>query len=55
MGRYEEYIIRCCRTGRYTPDEAREQAISREVEKYYEGEDKTAPRIRHEFACLSES
>lgn len=35
MIRYEDYITRMCRTGAYTPEQARETSISREVEKYY--------------------
>lgn len=38
MSRYEEYIQRLCRKGRYTPEQARELALSREVEKYYQSE-----------------
>lgn len=38
MSRYEEYIQRLCRTGQYTPEQARELALSREVEKYYQSE-----------------
>lgn len=38
MSRYEEYIQRLCRTGQYTPEQAREFALSREVEKYYQSE-----------------
>lgn len=55
MSRYEEYIARCCRTGRYTPEEVRESALSREVKKYYETEDKEAQPLHHEFVCCSES
>lgn len=39
MSRYEDYIQRLCRTGQYTPEQAREFAISREVEKYYQSGD----------------
>lgn len=38
MSRYEYYINRLCRTGRYTPEQAKELALSREVEKYYKSE-----------------
>lgn len=34
MGSYDDYITRLCRTGKYT-EEAREFALSKEVEKYY--------------------
>ena len=54
MSRYEEYIARLIRTGRYTSEEARNLSVSREVEKYYEGEDKEAPTLHHEFICCSE-
>ena len=56
MSDYEEYIARYCRTGRYTPEEAQQQAICREVEKSYMDENKpeTDP-LRHEFVCCSES
>lgn len=36
MSRYDEYISRMRRTGAYMPERARETAISREVEKYYQ-------------------
>lgn len=55
MSRYDEYIQRMCRNGKYTPDQARQQALSREVKKYYETENETAPKLRHEFNCLSET
>lgn len=55
MSRFEEYIQRLCRNGKYRPEEARKMALSREVEKYYEAESKTTPMLRHEFNCLSES
>lgn len=55
MSKYEEYITRLCSGGRYTPDQARSQAISREVEKYYKTESETAPRLRSKFNCLSEA
>lgn len=35
MSSYDEYIARLCRTGKYTEEEAREFALSKEVEKYY--------------------
>lgn len=38
MSRYEKCIQRLCRTGRYTPEQARELALSREIEKYYQSE-----------------
>lgn len=55
MSRYEDYIANMCRNGKYTPEQARQSAISRAVEKYYETEPETAPRLRNEFNCLSES
>lgn len=55
MRKYEEYITRLCRSGRYTPEQARRQAISREVEEYYKTTSETAPRLRSEFNCLSET
>ncbi len=54
MSRYEEYITRCCRIGRCTPDQAREQAVSREVQAYYEAESKEQPPVHHQFICCSE-
>lgn len=36
MSSYDDYIARMCRTGKYTEDEAREFALSKEVEKYYQ-------------------
>lgn len=35
MSSYDDYIARMCRTGKYTENEAREFALSKEVEKYY--------------------
>ncbi len=55
MSKYEEYIDRICKNGKYTPEQARQSAISRAVKKYYETEPETAPRLRNEFNCLSES
>lgn len=55
MSRFEEYVQRLCRNGKYTPEEARESALSREVKKYYESDSKTEPSLRHEFTCCSES
>lgn len=55
MDRYGEYLARCTRTGRYTPEQVREQAICREVEKYYKSGDKEDPLLRHRFVCCSES
>lgn len=55
MSRYEEYIARLCRTGQYTPDQASQLAISKAVAEYYETEPETAPRLRNEFNCLSET
>lgn len=39
MSRYDDYITRLCRTGNYTPEQAKELALSKEVEKYYKSED----------------
>lgn len=36
MSSYDDYITRLCRTGKYTEEEAREFALSKEVEKYYQ-------------------
>lgn len=36
MSSYDDYIARLCRTGKYTEEEAREFALSKEVEKYYQ-------------------
>lgn len=55
MEQYEEYIARYCRTGRCTPEEARQHAVCRAVEKYHEDGDKAAATLRHEFTCLSET
>lgn len=54
MNRYEEYIARCCRTGKYTPEEARTLALSRAVKAYYKDEDKDQAPVHHEFMCSSE-
>lgn len=55
ISRYEEYIQHMCRNGKYTPEEANQQALSRAVQKYYETEAERAPMLRHEFNCLSEA
>lgn len=55
MSRYEDYIARCCRSGRQTMEQAKEQAISREVEAYYDDEDRQQTLVHHEFVCCSES
>ncbi len=55
MSRYKEYLDRYSQARRCTPEEAREQAICREVKKYYEGEDKETNTLHHEFVCCSES
>lgn len=39
MSRYENYITRMCRTGSYTTDQARELALSKEIEEYYKSKD----------------
>lgn len=39
MSRYEDYINRMCRTGTYKPEQARELALRKEVEKYYQSKD----------------
>lgn len=55
MSRYDEYIARMCQNGKCTPEQARQSAISRAVAQYYETEPETAPRVRNEFNCLSET
>ncbi len=55
MSRYEDYIARMCRNGKCTPEQAHKSAISREAAKYYATEPETAPRVRNEFNCLSET
>lgn len=55
MSRFEEYIQRLCRNGKYKPEEAREMALSRAVKEYYEADIKAEPILRHEFTCCSES
>lgn len=35
MSSYDDYITRLCRTGKYTEEDARKFALSKEVEKYY--------------------
>lgn len=55
MSRYDEYIQRLCRNGKYTLEQVHKLALSREVEKYYEKEPETAPILRNEFNCLSET
>lgn len=54
MSKFEEYIQRMCRNGKYRPEEAPEMALSRAVKEYYKTESETAPRLRNEFNCLSE-
>lgn len=54
MSRYEEYINRLCRTGQYTPEQARELALSKAVKEYYESEGDTETIVQHEFVCTSE-
>lgn len=54
-GRFEEYIERMCRNGKYTLEQAYQSALSREVREYYEKESETTPTLRHEFNCLSET
>lgn len=39
MNRYDDYIERVCRTGKYTSKQARGLALSKEVEKYYQNEE----------------
>lgn len=55
MSRYEEYIQRMCRNGKYRPVEARELALSRAVKEYYETEPERTSRLHNEFNCLSEA
>ncbi|MCM1327291.1 MAG: hypothetical protein NC094_11985 [Bacteroidales bacterium] len=54
MGRYEDYIARLCRTGRYTPEEAKEFATCKEVEKYYQEEGETADTENSTYTPLGE-
>lgn len=55
MSRFEEYIQRLCRNGKYRPEEARELALSQAVKEQYEADSKAEPLLRHEFVCCSES
>lgn len=55
MGRFEEYVRRCCRGNNRTPEEVRELAISREVERSYEVEAGLESPLHVEFTCSSES
>lgn len=54
MTRYEEYINRLCRTGRYTPEQAKEFAISKAVKEQYESDGDADTTVQHEFVCTSE-
>lgn len=55
MGDYDEYIERYCQKHGCMPEEAKQHALCREVEKYYRGKSKPIDLIRSEFACCSES
>lgn len=55
MSRYDEYIARICKNGKCTPEQARKSAIGREAAKYYATEPETAPKVKIEFNCLSET
>lgn len=55
MGRFEEYVRRCCRGNDCTPEEVRATAISREVERSYEIEAGLEMPLHVEFTCCSES
>lgn len=55
MGRFEEYVRRCCKAGNYTPEEVREMAISKEVERSYEIEAGLEKPLHVEFMCCSGS
>lgn len=36
MSNYDDYITRMCRAGKYTEEDAREFALSKEIEMYYQ-------------------
>lgn len=55
MGRFEEYVRRCCKAGNRTPGEVRDMAVSREVEHSYEIEAGLDVPLHVEFTCCSES
>ncbi len=55
MGRFEEYVRRCCKSGSRTPGEVKDLAVSREVERSYEVEAGLEMPLRVEFTCCSES
>lgn len=55
MGRFDEYVRRCCRGNDRTPEEVRTTAISREVERSYEIEAGLERPLHVEFTCCSES
>lgn len=55
MGRLEEYVRRCCRSGSRTPGEVKDLAVSREVERSYEVEAGLEEPLHLEFMCCSES
>ena len=55
MGRFEEYVRRCCRAGGCTPEEVKALAVSREVERSYEAETGLEEPLHVEFVCCSES
>lgn len=52
---YEDYITRYCKTYGYTLEQARKHALCREVEKYYNGKNKSAVLMRSEFTCRNEN
>ncbi len=52
MSRYDDYIARLCRTGQYTPKQAKELALSKEVERYYKESVQDADTKRSTYALI---
>lgn len=55
MSSYEKYIQRLCCSGKYTPEQARELAISRAVEEFYRRNGESDALIHYEFRCCCEA
>ncbi len=55
MGRFEEYVRRCCRGNDRKQEEVRKLAINREVERSYEIKAGLERPLHVEFTCCSEN
>lgn len=53
--KFEDYIQRLCRNGKYTPEQARKLAISQAVEESNRLSNETDALIHYEFICCSET